>query len=109
MTCWWWCVSSSNPTNHSALDQCLRRHGVSNLKAMLREQGEAEDVSQPKKGFKAYELGFVHIDVKYLPQMQDEASRGYLFVAIGATRWVYLEIRKDKSARSATAFLPRLS
>ena len=42
----------------------------------------------------------MHIDVKYLPKMQDEASRKYLFVAIDrATRWVYLEIRKDKSAK----------
>jgi len=24
----------------------------------------------------------VHIDIKYLPQMQNEASRSYLFVAI---------------------------
>ena len=36
----------------------------------------------------------MHIDVKYLPQMQDEASRKSLFVAIDrTTRWVYLEIR----------------
>ena len=41
--------------------------------------------------------------------MQDEASRKYLFVAIDrATRWVYLEIRKDKSAKSAQAFLKAL-
>ena len=64
---------------------------------------------QPPKRFKAYEPGFVHIDVKYLPKMQDEASRKYLFVAIDrATRWVYLEIRKDKSAKSAQAFLKTL-
>ena len=51
----------------------------------------------------------MHIDVKYLPKMQDEASRKYLFVAIDrATRWVYLEIRKDKSAKSAQAFLKTL-
>ena len=48
-----------------ALDRCLRRHGVSNLKAMLHERAEEEGVSQPAKGFKAYEPGFVHIDVKY--------------------------------------------
>ena len=60
----------------------------------------------PPKRFKAYEPGFVHIDVKYLPKMQDEASRKYLFVVIDrATRWVYLEIRKDKHAKSAQAFI----
>ena len=99
-----------NPNlSRSALDRCLRRHGVGNLKAMLREQeGDATD-SKSYKSFKDYEPGFVHIDIKYLPQMADERSRSYLFVAIDrATRWVYLEIRKDKSARSAQGFLKKL-
>ena len=55
---------------------------------------------------KDYAPGFVHVDVKYLPQMADESRRTYLFVAIDrATRWVYLEILADKSARSAKGFL----
>jgi hypothetical protein len=38
------------------------------------------------KAFKAYEPGFVHIDVKYLPAIDGEPRR-YLFVAIDrATR-----------------------
>lgn len=46
------------------------------------------------------------MDVKYLPQMQDEAKRRYLFVAIDrATRWVFVAIKKDKSAASAARFL----
>ena len=95
--------------SRSALDRCLRRHGVSSLKAMLREQGEIAGKSKPTKTFKDYAPGFVHIDVKYLPQMQDERSRGYLFVAIDrATRWVYLEIRRDKTAKSARAFLNKV-
>ncbi len=95
--------------SRSALDRCLRRHGVNNLKAMLREQeGEAAS-DKPYKSFKDYEPGFVHVDIKYLPQMAGESARSYLFVAIDrATRWVYLEIRKDKSARSARAFLNKL-
>ena len=99
-----------NPNlSRSALDRCLRRHGVNNLKAMLREQeGEAAS-DKPYKSFKDYEPGFVHVDIKYLPQMAGESARSYLFVAIDrATRWVYLEIRKDKSARSARAFLNKL-
>jgi len=95
--------------SRSALDRCLRRHGVSNLRVLQRERGGDQASSQSPKRFNAYEPGFVHIDIKYLPQMQDEASRKYLFVAIDrATRWVYLEIRKDKSARSARAFLNKL-
>ena len=95
--------------SRSALDRCLRRHGVSDLRTLQRERDGDKAAPHPPKRFKAYEPGFVHIDVKYLPKMQDEASRKYLFVAIDrATRWVYLEIRKDKSAKSAQAFLKAL-
>ena len=38
--------------------------------------------------------------------MPDESQRRYLFVAIDRkTRWVYVEFKTNKSARSATAFL----
>ena len=41
-----------------------------------------------QSAFKAYEPSYLHIDVKYLPQMQDETKRRYRFVAIDrATRW----------------------
>ena len=57
---------------------------------------------EPHKAFKSYEPGFVHMDVKYLPQMQDESRRRYLFVAIDrATRWVFVALKKDKSASPA--------
>nr|BAL54721.1 transposase [uncultured beta proteobacterium] len=97
-----------NPNlSRSALDRCLRRHGVSNLRALQKERESLE--GSPKsttRQFKAYEPGFLHIDVKYLPQMPDEEKRRYLFVAIDrATRWVYLEIHEDKSAETATRFL----
>lgn len=68
-----------------ALDRCLRRHGVSRLRDLLPKPEQAS----PRKRFQDYEPGFVHVDVKYLPQMADESSRRYLFVAIDrATRWV---------------------
>jgi len=61
------------------------------------------------KPFKAYDPGFVHVDVKHLPQMPDEDHRQYLFAAIDhATRWVYVELLQDKSAASAGGFLTRL-
>ena len=95
--------------SRSALDRCLRRHGMSNLNDLIRAQSEADVPNRPAKAFKDYQPGFMHVDVKYLPQMQDVTSRQYLFVAIDrATRWVYLEVRKDKSARSAKGFLNRL-
>jgi hypothetical protein len=74
--------------SRSGLDRCLRRHGVSNHNA-LRSKTPAE----PHKAFKIYELGLLHIDVKYLPQMADETTRRYLFVAIDrATRWVFVRV-----------------
>jgi hypothetical protein len=98
-----------NPdVSRSGLDRCLRRHGVSRL-ADLRPQEEPAPVSAKGKGFKPYEPGYLHIDYKYLPQMPDEESRRYLFVAIDrATRWVYLALRPQKTVRAATAFLKRV-
>ena len=59
-----------------------------------------KSITRPKTRLD-YAFGFVHVDVKYLPQMADESRRTYLFVAIDrATRWVYLEILPDKSART---------
>jgi transposase InsO family protein len=49
------------------------------------------------------------VDVKYLPQMADQTSRSYLFVAIDrATRWVFIAVKKDKTAASARSFLKAL-
>lgn len=49
------------------------------------------------------------MDVKYLPQMQDQRRRSYLFVAIDrATRWVFVQIKRDKRAASVQAFLRAL-
>lgn len=60
--------------------------------------------------FKAYEPGYIHIDVKYLPQMADESRRRYLFVAIDlATRWVFIRIFNAKTAANARRFLRDLS
>ena len=90
-----------NPdVSRSGLDRCLRRHGVANLKAL-----QPTPEVTPHKTFKAYEPGFVHIDVKYLPAIDGEPRR-YLFVAIErATRWVYVALKRERTARSAKAFL----
>ena len=79
---------------------------VSNLKALRPKEAGAET---PVKPFKDYAPGFVHVDVKYLPQMLDQGPRTYLFAAIDrATRRVYVEVLKDKSATTASGFLKRL-
>ena len=44
--------------------------------------------------------------MKYLPQMEDQTSRRYLFVAIDrATRWVFIRIYDNKTAANARRFL----
>ena len=90
--------------SRSGLDRCLRRHGAGNLNALKPQE------PQPvHKAFKSYEPGYVHMDVKYLPQMQDESQRRYLFVAIDrATRWVFVQLKSNKTAASAQAFLRAL-
>jgi transposase InsO family protein len=90
--------------SRSGLDRCLRRHGVGNLHDL-----KPATPKEPHKAFKAYEPGYLHMDVKYLPQMADESKRSYLFVAIDrATRWVFVQIKTDKTARSASSFLKAL-
>lgn len=87
--------------SRSGRDRCLRRHGAGNLNALKPQEPAVAD-----QAFKSYEPGYVHMDVKYLPQMQDESRRRYLFVAIDrATRWVFVQLKANKTAASAQAFL----
>jgi len=93
-----------NPAaSRSGLARCLRRHELNTRPV------EDKDAPVVRKTFKDYAPGFVHVDIKYLPQMADETARRYLFVAIDrATRWVYLRIYADQSEASSTDFLRRL-
>lgn len=95
--------------SRSGLDRCLRRHGVNNLRELQAAlSGEATEVAKPKS-FKDYEPGFVHVDIKYLPQMPDETARRYLYVGIDrATRWVFVRIYPDMETTSAVDFVNRL-
>jgi transposase InsO family protein len=95
-----------NPNvSRSGLDRCLRRHGVSRLQDL-----KSKAPRPAHKPFKAYAPGYVHIDVKYLPQMADEERRRYLFVAIDrATRWAFVRIYKAKTAANARRFLRDLA
>jgi len=85
--------------SRSALDRLLRRRGHSRLPV-------PQKAISTTKPFKAYEPGYIHIDVKYLPQMADEKARRYVFVAIDrATRWVFIAIKSHKTAAAARSFL----
>jgi transposase InsO family protein len=92
--------------SRSAIHRLLQRENISRL-ADLEPVAEGE---KPKKTFKDYEPGYVHVDVKYLPKLADQDRHGYLFVAIDrATRWVYLEVKPDKTAASAAQFMRSLT
>lgn len=97
-----------NPdVSRSGIARLLKREGMVRLEDVI-PKAEGETISA-KKTFKNYEPGFVHVDIKYLPQMPDESSRRYLFVAIDhATRWVFLHIYGDMSDKSSVDFLRRL-
>ena len=65
--------------------------------AELARQDIGGDEKPRHKPFKDYESGYVHIDIKCLPQMPDEDQKRYLYFAIDrATIW-----------RSGTDSLPR--
>ena len=97
----------NSEVSRSGIARLLKREGMARLEDVI-PKAEGETISA-KKTFKDYEPGFVHIDIKYLPQMPDETSRRYLFVAIDrATRWVFLHIYGDMTDRSSVDFLRRL-
>lgn len=100
-----------NPNaSRAGLDRCLRRHGVANLREIqAKAVADAGETKPAIKTFKDYEPGFVHVDIKYLPQMPDECHRRYLFVGIDRpTRWVFMHIYADQSEDSSVDFLNRL-
>ena len=100
-----------NPAvSRAGLHRCLSRHAVANLRELqARALADSAETKAPLKTFKDYEPGFLHMDIKYLPQMPDESERRYLFVAIDrATRWVFMHIYADQSENSSVDFLSRL-
>ena len=87
--------------SRSGLDPCLRRHGAGRLRDRT-----AKDGTLKHSGLKAPEPGYINSDLKYLPRMANETSRGYLFVAIDrASRWVFIGIYRNKTAATARRFL----
>ena len=99
----------NSDVSRSGLGRCLVRHKVNNLPALKAAQNPDTAEKKPTKTFKDYEPGFLHIDIKYLPKMPDEAQHRYLFVAIDrATRWVYFRIYANQTEVSSVDFLRRV-
>ncbi|NOS88630.1 MAG: DDE-type integrase/transposase/recombinase [Methylococcaceae bacterium] len=93
--------------SRSGIARLLVREGVSRLADLVPAE---ESAAKPKKTFKDYAPGYLHIDLKELPQMPDETRKSYLCVAIDrASRWVYFEILPDKTAQATQGFVQRLA
>jgi hypothetical protein len=82
----------------SSLHRCLQRHGISRLPEV---EGE-----KPKKAFKAYPIGFFHIDIA---EVHTEEGRLYMLVAIDRTsKFAFAELHERATRRIAADFLRRL-
>jgi IS30 family transposase len=94
--------------SRSTLYRMLKRREMPTLAELARQDTDGDKKPQ-RKPFKDYEPGYVHVDIKHLPQMPDEEQKRYLYVAIDrATRWIYLEVRRSQSAKDARAFMKQV-
>ncbi len=83
----------------SSPHRCFQRNGVSRLQEM---KGEA----RPKKRFKAYTIGSIHIDIA---EVRTAEEKLYLFVATDRTsKLTYAELHKTQQRAIAVGFLIRL-
>jgi len=84
--------------SRSALHRCFQRHGVSRLP--LSEDGQSE----PKKKFKDYPIGYLHVD---FAEVHTQEGRQYLFVAIDRTSKVAFAELHPRAKRMVAADLLR--
>ncbi len=83
----------------SSLHRCLQRHGISRLPDI---EGDKPD----RKKFKAYPIGFFHIDIA---EVRTEEGKLYLFVAIDRTAKIaFAKLEREANRLTATAFLEAL-
>jgi transposase InsO family protein len=83
----------------SSLHRCLQRHGISRLP-------ETEGDKPGKRRFKAYPIGYFHIDIV---EVQTAEGKLYLYVAIDRTsKFAFVQLVKKTGRSSASAFLSAL-
>jgi transposase InsO family protein len=94
------CLYALQPTlpklTRSALHRCLQRNGISRLPDVVGEKA-------PKRKFKAYPIGFFHIDIA---EVQTAEGKLYLFVAIDRTsKFAFTQLVEQANRVTASAFL----
>jgi len=83
----------------SSLHRCLQRHGISRLP-------EVEGDRPEKRKFKAYPIGYFHIDIA---EVRTEEGKLYLFVAIDRTsKFAFVELHQKADRPTAVRFLEGL-
>jgi transposase InsO family protein len=97
------CLYALQPTvshlTRSSLHRCLQRHGISRLPQV---EGEAS----AKRKFKAYPIGYFHIDIA---EVRTAQGKLYLIVAIDRTsKFAFVEMHEKVARRTAGDFLRRL-
>jgi len=97
------CLYALQPTlpklTRSALHRCLQRNGISRLP-------EVEGEKEPNRKFKAYPIGFFHIDIA---EVQTAEGKLYLFVAIDRTsKFAFTQLVEQATRVTASAFLVAL-
>jgi len=83
----------------SSLHRCLQRHGIGRLPQV--------DGDKPaKKAFKAYPIGFFHIDIA---EIRTAEGKLYLFIAIDRTsKFAFVQLVETANRITASAFLTAL-
>src|ERR1700722_15370408 len=98
-----YCRYALQPTlphlTRSSLHRCLQRHGISRLP-------QVEGSKPSKKKFKAYPIGYFHIDIA---EVQTAEGKLYLYVAIDRTsKFAFVRLVKKTGRTSASVFLEAL-
>ena len=101
------CLYALRPTipalTRSGLHRCFRRHGISRLPGA---EGEGAGAGAGKKRFKAYPIGYFHLDIA---EVRTEAGKLYLFVAIDRTsKFAFAQLHERATRRVAADFLHAL-
>ena len=97
------CLYALQPTiphlTRSSLHRCLQRHGISRLP-------EVEGEASAKQKFKAYPIGYFHIDIA---EVRTAQGKLYLLVAIDRTsKFAFVELHEKVARKTAGDFLRRL-
>ena len=88
--------------SRSALHRCFQRHGISRLPP----PEVPADGPDKRKTFKAYPIGYLHVD---FAELRTEAGKAYLFVAVDRTSKVAIaELHPAATQAIAAGFLRRV-